>query len=81
MIINVDAGSGGARRKFQAVWRIDRRGANRSPLLQAGFLYKRYQAHEGQIRTLAQLLDQACALRPGAIELNAADVAQGESTK
>jgi len=57
MIINVDAGSG-LDGKFQAVCGSSEDANTLGQLLQAGFLYKRYQAQKDN-PDLAQLLDQA----------------------
>ena len=57
MIINVDAGSG-VDGKFQAVCGSSEDANTLGQLLQAGFLYKRYQAQKDN-PDLAQLLDQA----------------------
>src|SRR3989442_3144317 len=57
MIINVDAGSG-IDGKFQAVCGSTEDANTLGQLLQAGFLYKRYQAQK-ENPDLAQLLDQA----------------------
>src|SRR2546425_846572 len=57
MIINVDAGSG-IDGKFQAVCGSTEDANTLGQLLQAGFLYKRYQAQKDN-PDLAQLLDQA----------------------
>src|SRR6267142_885959 len=57
MIINVDASSG-IEGKFQAVCGSTEDANTLGQLLQAGFLYKRYQAQKDN-PDLAQLLDQA----------------------
>ncbi|GAC1662372.1 MAG: hypothetical protein NVS9B4_15950 [Candidatus Acidiferrum sp.] len=59
MIINVDTDSvGGVDAKFQAISGSTEDAATLSQLLQAGFLYKRYQVQKDN-PGLAQLLDQA----------------------
>jgi len=57
MVINVDAGSG-VEGKFQAVCGSTEDANTLGQLVQAGFLYKRYQAQKDSPE-LAQLLDQA----------------------
>ncbi len=57
MIINVDASSG-IDGKFQAVCGSTEDANTLGQLVQAGFLYKRYQAQKDN-PDLAQLLDQA----------------------
>src|ERR1700682_837323 len=63
MIINVDA-SGGVDGKFQAVCGSTEDANTLAQLLQAGFLYKRYQAGKDNPE-LAELLDQARVLPSG----------------
>src|SRR5260370_12526695 len=63
MLINVNAGSG-IDGKFQAVCGSTEDANAMSQLIQAGFLYKRYQAGKDN-PDLAEMLDQARAEPPG----------------